>query len=131
MTRMLHPPQSNQAETGGEEVVLGVDTHKDTHVAAALTTMGVLLAIRCFPTTAAGYQQLLGWAQALGGCGEPGWVALTGNSTGTGRGWQQRSGVVAGGRSPTRSARWRGRNLVANSGSPGLKTTTATLRQGR
>ena len=32
-----------------DEVVLGVDTHKDVHVAAALTTLGVLLATSSFP----------------------------------------------------------------------------------
>ena len=37
------------------EVVLGVDTHKDVHVAAVLTTLGFLLATGTFPTTAAGY----------------------------------------------------------------------------
>jgi len=71
---MTHPPQSSQADTG-EEVVLGVDTHKDTHVTAVPTAMGALLASRSFATTAAGYQQLLGWAHTLGGCGEPGWRA--------------------------------------------------------
>jgi transposase len=66
MTRMMHPPQSSRAATGDQEVVLGVDTHKDTHVAAVLDPVGALLGSRCFATTAAGYQQLLCWAQALG-----------------------------------------------------------------
>jgi transposase len=48
------------------EVVLGVDTHKDLHVAAVLTTSGVLLATSTFPTTAAGYGQLLNWARGFG-----------------------------------------------------------------
>jgi transposase len=69
---MTHPPQSSQADACGEEVVLGVDTHKDTHVAPVLTAMGALLTSRCLPTTAAGYQQRLSWAQALGRCGGPG-----------------------------------------------------------
>jgi transposase len=46
--------------------VLGVDTHKDAHVAAVLTTLGVVLATRTFPTTAAGYRQLLAWARGFG-----------------------------------------------------------------
>jgi transposase len=37
-----------------DEVVLGVDTHKDVHVAAVLTSLGVLLASCSFPTTAKG-----------------------------------------------------------------------------
>jgi transposase len=75
MTRMTHPPQSHQADTGSEEVVLGVDTHKDTHVAAVLDPVGALLASRCFATTTAGYQQLLGWAQTLGRVRRAGWSA--------------------------------------------------------
>jgi transposase len=68
MTSMPHPAPSSQIDAIGEdeEVMLGVDTHKDTHVAAVLTTMGALLDSNCFATTAAGYQQLLGWAQGLG-----------------------------------------------------------------
>src|SRR6266705_2322357 len=44
----------------------GVDTHADTHVAAALDPVGGLLGVREFPVTAAGYAGLLGW---LGGFG--------------------------------------------------------------
>jgi transposase len=49
-----------------EEVVLGVDTHKDVHVAAVISRLGVLLGTRSFPTTASGYRQLLDWARGLG-----------------------------------------------------------------
>src|SRR5450631_2128270 len=44
----------------------GVDTHADTHVAAALDPVGGLLGVGEFPVTAAGYARLLGW---LGGFG--------------------------------------------------------------
>src|SRR2546430_9115974 len=44
----------------------GVDTHADTHVAAALDPVGGLLGVAEFPATAAGYARLLGW---LGGFG--------------------------------------------------------------
>jgi transposase len=44
----------------------GVDTHADTHVAAALDPIGGLLGVREFPVTPAGYAGLLGW---LGGFG--------------------------------------------------------------
>ena len=50
----------------------GVDTHADTHVAAALDPVGGLLGVGEFPATAAGYAHLLGW---LGGFGT---VALAG-----------------------------------------------------
>lgn len=41
---------------GSCELVLGVDTHKDVHVAAVLTALGALLATRSFPATRAGYR---------------------------------------------------------------------------
>ncbi|HEX4251556.1 MAG TPA: IS110 family transposase, partial [Pseudonocardia sp.] len=48
------------------EVVLGVDTHKDVHVAAVVTMLGGLLADASFPATRAGYRQLLSWARSFG-----------------------------------------------------------------
>jgi hypothetical protein len=47
-------------------VTLGVDTHAETHVAAALDQAGRLLGIRAVPTTPAGYAALLAWASTLG-----------------------------------------------------------------
>ncbi|WP_405727683.1 hypothetical protein [Streptomyces sp. NBC_01537] len=44
-------------------VVLGVDTHKDVHVAAVLDHLGRLLSRGEFPATTAGYCQLLEWAR--------------------------------------------------------------------
>ncbi|MEU9979373.1 transposase [Streptomyces sp. NPDC051014] len=49
-----------------EEVVLGVDTHKDVHVPAVITTLGASLAHQEFPTSAARYRQLLIWARSFG-----------------------------------------------------------------
>ncbi|AUS79689.1 IS110 family transposase [Actinoalloteichus sp. AHMU CJ021] len=47
-------------------MVVGVDTHKDFHVAAVVTALGVLLASKAFPTTRAGYQALVKWARGFG-----------------------------------------------------------------
>jgi transposase len=47
-------------------VAVGVDTHKDTHVAVALDALGVELGSREIAATAAGYRSLLCWAQELG-----------------------------------------------------------------
>lgn len=47
-------------------IILGVDTHRDTHVAAALDTLGHLLGTRSIPTTTAGYAELLAWARSFG-----------------------------------------------------------------
>ncbi|MFJ9822332.1 hypothetical protein ACIRU3_45370 [Streptomyces sp. NPDC101151] len=48
-----------------EEVLLGVDTHKDVHAAAIVTVLGTELDSRSFPTTAEGYRQLVAWARWL------------------------------------------------------------------
>ena len=44
----------------------GVDTRADAHVAAALDSLGGLLGTESFPTTPAGYRDLLIWLRALG-----------------------------------------------------------------
>lgn len=48
------------------EVVLGVDTHLDMHVAAVINLSGTLLGVLAAPATAFGYMQLLTWAKTLG-----------------------------------------------------------------
>ena len=56
----------------------GVDTHADTHVAAALDPIGGLLGVGQFPATAAGYARLLGW---LGGFGTVCLVGIEGTGS--------------------------------------------------
>ena len=58
MTSTIMPEQS--------EVVLGVDTHRDEHVAAVLSRLGAVLGTAAFPTTTVGYQELLAWACSFG-----------------------------------------------------------------
>ncbi|MFE8957469.1 IS110 family RNA-guided transposase [Streptomyces iakyrus] len=58
------PPRTRRRPA--EEVVLGVDTHRDVHVAAVLSVSGVVLAIDEFPATAAGYRDLLKRARKCG-----------------------------------------------------------------
>ncbi len=48
------------------EITGGVDTHADTHTAAALDQLGRLLGHATFPATAAGYHDLLGWLTGHG-----------------------------------------------------------------
>lgn len=48
------------------EVVLGVDTHGEVHVAAVISPLGKVLGTDSFPATAAGYRQLLVWARKRG-----------------------------------------------------------------
>ena len=56
----------------------GVDTHADTHVAAALDPVGGLLGVGEFPATTAGYARLLGW---LGGFGTVCLVGIEGTGS--------------------------------------------------
>jgi transposase len=51
---------------GMPRVTLGVDTHKDFHVAAALDELGRMLGTVEIPTTVRGYRRLLRWAEGLG-----------------------------------------------------------------
>jgi transposase len=48
------------------EVIVGVDTHKDVHVAAAFDQLGRLFGTAAFATTSAGYDALLAWASGFG-----------------------------------------------------------------
>src|SRR5262245_55468909 len=47
-------------------VTVGVDTHADQHVGAALDQLGRLLGTRAVPSTAAGFAALLAWARRFG-----------------------------------------------------------------
>ena len=67
MPSMPEPVSDDQDDnSAAEEIVLGVDTHKDIHVAAVITSLGVLRESTPFPATAAGYQALLAWAGTFG-----------------------------------------------------------------
>jgi transposase len=57
MTTMTQPPA---------EITGGVDTHKDTHTAAAADAAGRILGSAQFPADAAGYGALLAWLRAFG-----------------------------------------------------------------
>lgn len=66
MSSMPEPTVNSHDSRAGDEVILGVDTHKDVHVAAVLTALGAAAGTASFPTTATGYRELLGWAQTFG-----------------------------------------------------------------
>jgi transposase len=55
-----------QSQDTVAEVVLGVDTHLDFHVAVALDELGRRLGDLSVPTTAKGYQSLVSWAERFG-----------------------------------------------------------------
>ena len=60
------------------EVILGVDTHKDVHVAAVVDELGHVLATAEFPATSTGYRQLSSWARSRGNVNRAG-VECTGS----------------------------------------------------
>lgn len=53
-------------------VVVGVDTHKETHHAAVLGDQGALLEVREFPADTAGYAELADWIEGFGQVGAVG-----------------------------------------------------------
>jgi transposase len=58
--------------TNAEVITLGVDTHKDIHVAVALDGLGRRLGTLSIPTTPAGYEELVVWARGFGPLGRVG-----------------------------------------------------------
>jgi hypothetical protein len=75
MSSMPQPLSEDQDDSATDEVILGVDTHSDVHVAAVITALGVLLDTANFPATGAGYRALVGWVGRFACCGGPGWRA--------------------------------------------------------
>ena len=53
-------------EGAARQIIGGVDTHKDLHVAAVVDEQDRVLATRCFATTRQGYRQMLAWMRSLG-----------------------------------------------------------------
>ena len=74
-------------------VTLGVDTHLETHVAAALDGRGRLLDTLSLPTTSAGYQALLEWAAAFGTIDRVGVEGTGSYGAGLAR-WLRAQGIV-------------------------------------
>jgi transposase len=67
MTQPCMPEQTRQDPRQDlREVTGGVDTHKDSHTAAALDDAGRLLGHHQFPATPPGYAALLNWLARFG-----------------------------------------------------------------
>jgi transposase len=58
--------QDHQNSTA-RDVVGGVDTHKDLHMAAVVDDQDRVLGTKCFATTRQGYRQMLAWMRSFGG----------------------------------------------------------------
>src|ERR1017187_6809032 len=98
----------------------GVDTHADTHAAAALDPVGGLLGVREFSATAAGDAGLLGWA----GSGRCAWPASRGPAV-TGPAWPAMSPRPASG-----SSRWTARTGRTGAGRASPARWTRSARPG-
>jgi hypothetical protein len=67
--------------SSGTSVTLGVDTHADVHIAAALDQLGRRLGTLAVPSSPAGYASLEVWATGLGTVEQ---VGMEGNRAGEG-----------------------------------------------
>ncbi|GAO11115.1 IS110 family transposase [Streptomyces lydicamycinicus] len=63
---MASVPSTSNRPYVVNEVVLGVDTHRDVHVAVVLSTLGAVMDSASFPATVVGYRELWEWASQLG-----------------------------------------------------------------
>jgi hypothetical protein len=48
-----------------DQIIIGVDTHKSSHIAVAINTQGARLGTMTIPTTRQGYRSLEAWATGL------------------------------------------------------------------
>ena len=71
----------------------GVDTHLHVHVAATLDSIGGVLGVESFPTTPAGYRELLGWMSSFGDVAQVGVEGTGAYGAGLAR-FLQRQGVT-------------------------------------
>ena len=64
---------ASESPATASEVILGIDTHLEVHVAVALDGLGRRLGELNVPTTVKGYQKLLYWAEGSVLCAVPVW----------------------------------------------------------
>jgi transposase len=114
-----------------EAVTLGVDTHADVHVAAALDERGRPLGIRRVPTTPAGFAELAAWGGRFGPVAVAGIEGTRSYGAGLAR-WLQAHGVavVEVDRPDRRARRRRGQSdpVDAEAAARAVQAGTATAR---
>src|SRR2546421_8835466 len=94
------------------DAVIGVDTHRDTHTAALTDPVGRQLAALVVRADAAGYQQLLSWANELAPGGRLLWAieGTRSHGAGLGRALREAGAQTTEGDRPTRRARRNGKS---------------------
>ena len=105
----------------------GVDTHADTHVAAALDPVGGLPGVREFPVTAAGYAGLPVW---LGGFGTVCLVGIEGTGS-YGAAWPATCQPPACGSSRWTAPAWQDRRRQGESGPLDAVSAARAAQSGR
>lgn len=55
-----------QQDARSSDIIVGIDTHKDTHAAVALTALGVRLGATTIAANRAGYRRVEAWARSFG-----------------------------------------------------------------
>jgi transposase len=55
-----------QHDSLSREIIIGIDTHKDTHAAVALNALGVRLGATIIPVNRVGYRSVEAWARSFG-----------------------------------------------------------------
>jgi transposase len=115
----------------GPAVTVGVDTHVDQHVGAALDHIGRLLGTRAVPSTAAGHAALLAWARGLGTVERVGIEGTSSYGAGLSR-WLRARGVavveVERPKRPKRRGRGKSDPVDAEAAARAVLAGTATAR---
>ena len=113
------------------QVTVGVDTHADVHVAAALDQLGRLLATQSVPSTPAGYRALVAWASRLGAVERFGIEGTSSYGAGLAR-WLRRRGVevleVEGPKRQNRRGRGKSDAVDAEAAARAVQAGTATAQ---
>jgi transposase len=113
------------------QVTVGVDTHADVHVAAALDQVGRLLATQSVPSTPAGYRTLIAWASGLGAVERFGIEGTSSYGAGLAR-WLRRHGVevleVEGPKRQNRRGRGKSDAVDAEAAARAVQAGTATAQ---
>ena len=102
MTGVVSPVSSHAVQ-----VVIGVDTHRDQHVAVAIDGRGVRLGEKHVPATTCGYEELERWCRSLGEIGAFGIEGTGSYGAGVARFLTGRGYTVIEVNRPDRSVRYR------------------------
>jgi hypothetical protein len=114
---------AERTDTTVVEVILGVDTHLDFHVAVTIDHLGRRLGESSVPTTAKGYERLLCWAEGFGPLRCAGIEGASSYGAGFARHLRARGIEVLEVERPKRGQRSSRRNVKSDSSDPSPEST--------